>query len=102
MRKKKRKESSIPVEDHALNILKIAGLWWRMPLIPALERQKQADLCEFKSSLIYKVSSRTARAVSQRSPVLKNQRQTIYVLQSNSNQIRFWHKIDTKTVGQNR
>ena len=27
------------------------GLWWHMPLIPALRRQKQMDLCEFKASL---------------------------------------------------
>jgi hypothetical protein len=41
-----------------------------MPLIPALGRQKQADLCEFKASLVYKSSSRPARA-TQRDPVLK-------------------------------
>ena len=33
-----------------------------MLLIPALGRQRQADLCEFKASIVYKVSSRTARA----------------------------------------
>jgi hypothetical protein len=33
-----------------------------MPLIPVLGRQKQAELCEFEASLIYRVSSRTARA----------------------------------------
>ena len=30
------------------------------------------ELCEFETSLIYKVSSRTARAVTQRNPVSKN------------------------------
>jgi hypothetical protein len=30
--------------------------------LPALRRQRQADLCEFKDSLVYRVSSRTARA----------------------------------------
>ena len=30
-----------------------------MPLTPALRRQRQADLCEFKTSLVYKVSFRT-------------------------------------------
>ena len=40
-----------------------------MPLIPALGKQKQTDLCE--DSLVYRVSSRTARAVTQRNPVLK-------------------------------
>jgi hypothetical protein len=39
-------------------------------LIPALRRQKQADLCKFETSLIYKESSRTARA-TQRNPVSK-------------------------------
>jgi hypothetical protein len=33
-----------------------------MPLISALERQRQEELCEFKGSLVYVVSSRTARA----------------------------------------
>jgi hypothetical protein len=39
-------------------------------LIPALGWQRQADLCEFKASLVYRVSSRTARA-TQRNPVSK-------------------------------
>ena len=33
---------------------KLAGWWWRMPLIPALGRQRQADLCEFEASLVYR------------------------------------------------
>jgi hypothetical protein len=37
--------------------------WWYMPLIPALERQKQVDLWEFETSLVYRTSSRTARAI---------------------------------------
>jgi hypothetical protein len=31
------------------------------PSIPALRRQRQVDFCEFKVSLVYKVSSKTAR-----------------------------------------
>uniref|UniRef100_A0A8C6W909 Histone-lysine N-methyltransferase n=1 Tax=Nannospalax galili TaxID=1026970 RepID=A0A8C6W909_NANGA len=27
--------------------------WWCTPLIPALRRQRQVDLCEFKASLVY-------------------------------------------------
>jgi hypothetical protein len=27
--------------------------WWRRPLIPALGRQRQVKLCEFKASLVY-------------------------------------------------
>ena len=39
-----------------------------IPLIPALGRQRQANLCEFEASLVYKINSRTARA-TQRNPV---------------------------------
>jgi hypothetical protein len=42
-----------------------------LPIIPALKRQRQVDLCEFKTSLVYRASSRTAR-VTQRNPVSKN------------------------------
>ena len=41
--------------------LKGAGQWWRTPSVPALRRQRQAELCEFKASLVYRVSSKTAR-----------------------------------------
>jgi hypothetical protein len=41
------------------------------PLIPALGRQRQEDLCEFRVSLVYRVSSKTSR-VTQRNPVLEN------------------------------
>ena len=34
------------------------------------EAEKQTDLCEFKTSVVYRASSRTARAVTQRNPVL--------------------------------
>jgi hypothetical protein len=47
--------------------------WWRTPLIPALRKQRQEDLCEFEASLVYRVSSMTARAVTQRNPVSKKQ-----------------------------
>ena len=42
---------------------------WCMLLIPALVRQRQADLCEFEAILVYRASSRIARAVTQRNPV---------------------------------
>ena len=49
-----------------------------MPLIPALQRRRrQLDLCEFKASLVYLVSSRTARTVTQRNPVLKNKKTSL-------------------------
>jgi hypothetical protein len=41
-----------------------------MPLIPALRRQRQVDLSEFKAILVYRTNSRTARA-TQRHPVFK-------------------------------
>ena len=53
------------------------GVAWHMPLITALRRQKQVDLCEFKTSLVYKMSqpslqneSRIANSVS-KNPGLK-------------------------------
>ena len=29
------------------------SLWWHMPLIPVLGRQRQVNFCEFKPSLVY-------------------------------------------------
>jgi hypothetical protein len=43
---------------------------WLTPLIPALRRQRQADLCEFKASLVCRASSRTSRATQRGNPVL--------------------------------
>jgi hypothetical protein len=43
--------------------------WWCTPLIPALGKQ----ISEFKASLVYRVSSRTARATKS-NPVSKNQK----------------------------
>lgn len=39
-----------------------AAVWWYMPLIKALGKQREAYLCEFKASLIYRGNSRTASA----------------------------------------
>jgi hypothetical protein len=43
-----------------------------MPLIPALKRQRQVKLCEFKANLIYSSSSRTVKDI-QRNPVSSKQ-----------------------------
>jgi hypothetical protein len=45
--------------------------WWHTPLIPALGGGRGRQISEFEASLVYKVSSRTARAL-QRNPVSKN------------------------------
>ena len=47
------------------------GQWRCTPLIPALRKQKQVDLCEFEASLVYRMSPRTVMA-TQRTLVLKN------------------------------
>ena len=38
-------------------------VWCSIPLIPALRKQKEADLCEFEVSLVYIMSSRTDRTI---------------------------------------
>lgn len=32
---------------------KMSWMWWQVSVIPALGRQKQEDLCEFKYILVY-------------------------------------------------
>ena len=49
-------------------------MWWCTSLIPALRRQRQMDLCEFKTNLVNRASSRTARDVTQRNPVFRELR----------------------------
>jgi hypothetical protein len=51
-----------------LKILFWARQWWHTPLVMGLRRQRQADLCEFKTSLVYRASSRKVGA-TQRNPV---------------------------------
>ena len=46
--------------------------WWHAPLIPAFQRQRQADVFVFEASLVYKASSRADSKATQRNPVLKN------------------------------
>ena len=44
---------------------KLVRQWWCTPLIPGLGRQLQIDLCEFKASLVYLVSSKTLDRATQ-------------------------------------
>ena len=44
-----------------------------MTLVPALGRPRQTDLCEFEASLVYRTSSRSARA-TQRNPVSRKKK----------------------------
>jgi hypothetical protein len=51
----------------SLKECRLAGQWWLTPLIPALGKQRQ------EASLVYRVSSKTARAI-QRNPVSKKRK----------------------------
>ena len=53
-----------------VKVKRMGWVWQRAPLIPALRRQMQADLCEFQDSLVYR-EPRTARAITQRNPECK-------------------------------
>ena len=57
---KRERESSLSWNGPLLR--KVCNLS-RMPLISALRRQREVDLYEFKASLVYKVSSRAAKAL---------------------------------------
>jgi hypothetical protein len=46
------------VRDAVSRKQKRARLWWHKPLIPALMRQRQEDLCEFEARIIYRTNSR--------------------------------------------
>ena len=62
-------------------------VWWCMPLIPALRKQRHANIYKFKASLVYTTSSRTARdtqpmCIQHRNPMLniKQTKSVIYFL----------------------
>ncbi|MGE9501762.1 hypothetical protein ACQP3D_25510, partial [Escherichia coli] len=64
------------LELAGLQIAPGAGRWSCMPLIPALGRQRQVNLCEFEASLLSRVSARIGFKATQRNPVLKRQTTT--------------------------
>ena len=45
-------------------------------LILALERQRQADLCDFEANLVYRASSRNIRGCYTENPHLEKQNKT--------------------------
>ena len=49
--------------------------WWHIPLITSTQEAKAVGSSEFEANLGYGLSSRTAKAVTQRSTVLKNTKQ---------------------------
>lgn len=49
------------IHTHTYSKEKEYQVWWCIPLMPALEKQTQIDLCEFQVRLDYTVSSRPAR-----------------------------------------
>ena len=59
---------------YLLSIKMSAVWWWFRPLIPAFGRQRQDDLSEFEANVVYKMSSRTARIVTQKNPVLRRKK----------------------------
>lgn len=57
---------------YKIHLIKIMSQdWCHTPLIPVLGRKRQEDLYEFEARLVYRTSSRTARAVTQIKSVLK-------------------------------
>ena len=52
--KRERQKGAGRLISSSCRILLQAGWWWHTPLIPALGRQRQVDLCEFEASLVYK------------------------------------------------
>jgi hypothetical protein len=49
--------------------------WWCIPVVSALEKQRQVDLYKFQTSLVYRVSPRTVRA-TKRNPASRNKTKT--------------------------
>jgi hypothetical protein len=59
-------------------------LMMAISLIPALGRQKQGDLCEFKASLVYRVSFRTAKDIQRNLDSRKSKNKDKHIQTTNS------------------
>jgi hypothetical protein len=68
----------------------LSQAWWHTPLIPEL-RGRGRQIFEFEASLVYRVSSRTARAI-QGNPVSKN----IYIYMKNFQRLGKYTTIKVK------
>lgn len=70
-------EHSVPRKAEAIHHFKslISPGAMSYTLLPAFRRQMQADFCEFQASLVYEMSSRTVRKVTQRNPISNKQKQ---------------------------
>jgi hypothetical protein len=55
LKKKKKQQQQ---QNFGLYRKSVARQWCHTPSIPAFRRQRQENLCEFKASLIYRVSSK--------------------------------------------
>lgn len=53
-------------------IIMFCQVWRCTPLMPVLRRQRQVDLCKTEASLVYAVSSRTARGIERDAIFFKN------------------------------
>jgi hypothetical protein len=51
------------IASHVLIVCVLIWVWWHTPWIPSLRKQRQEDLCEFETSLVYIMSSRTVSAM---------------------------------------
>jgi hypothetical protein len=69
---------------------KHTGQWWHTPLMPAVGGRGR-QISEFEASLVYRVSSRTARA-TQRNPVLKKEKKKRKKLGKHFSFVAIWKK----------
>ena len=63
------------------SIITAGQLWCHTSLIPEIWKQRQADLCDFKASLVYRASSRTDSIATEKPCLEKQQnpKQIMYI-----------------------